>query len=294
MHFLNDRERILRTDSIPCIGLASGAGAGNRGCGDGPLYLKKSLGLTWQRMINPIDNATIAALNSELAMSAKLVADTRQFFLSFGGDHSCAIGTWSGVSESYRQEGDIGLIWIDAHMDAHTQETSPSGNLHGMPLAVLLGYGDPTLTNILSSLPKVKPENVVLIGIRSFEESEEALLATLNVQIYYADQVKTMGLANILQMVIHDLSKRTVGYGVSFDVDAIDPSVVSATGTPVPDGIDGEEMLSSLTLFNIHRPLAFELVEYNPNLDEDGSTFMYIKRLLSKLTDRFYDNCKHF
>lgn len=262
-----------------CIGLGSGIGAATPGAGDAPQFLKDHLSLDnlkWEKIITPPDvikdkcNA-IAEMNTQLAKQAYKQAK-EGFFFSFGGDHSTAIGTWSGVAEAFRDKGDIGLIWLDAHMDAHTFETTETGNVHGMPVAVLLGYGDPRLTSILSDRPKIKPENMILIGIRSYEKGELELLKKLNVRVYYIEEVLERGLEVILTEAIESLKSRTVGYGVSFDLDVIDPAYVQGTGTKVPNGVDLDDIAIAIDIFTKTPPLAFELVEYNPHLDKDSTT----------------------
>lgn len=283
---------------IGCIGLASGIGAGNKGCGEGPIFLKDNLnvdGLYWHKMITidqEMDNSyeLLANLNHQLADGSKFLTHNTPFFLSFGGDHSCAIGTWTGVAAEKKDE-DLGLIWIDAHMDAHTPETSESGNIHGMPLAVLLGYGDSRLTSILVEKPKFKPENVVLIGIRSFEEKEVLFLNSLSVRIHYIDEVLEKGFKQILNDVVEDFTRRQINYGVSFDLDVVDPLHVEAVGTPVPNGIYPDDAIDAMELFTKYPPLAFELVEYNPKLDKSGKTFNFVQNLLKKLVaGRLHDS----
>jgi arginase len=275
-----------------CVGLASGIGAGNPGCGEGPLYLMEHLPkerFRWDSMVtvNERSNdkcAQISQLNTEFAQNIFRVAKKNAFFFSMGGDHSAAIGTWSGVSEAYKEQGDLGLIWIDAHMDSHTPETTPSGNIHGMPLASLLGYGDTRLSTILSPRPKLKPENVFLIGIRDFEEGEAEFLKTHDVKVYFMDEVRERGLKPIFEEVLAQIASRTVGYGVSFDMDAIDPNTVIAVGTPVANGIDPKEAIEALSVFRKNPPVAFELVEYIPYLDKDKRSFLFIEDFLESLT----------
>jgi arginase len=272
---------------IPCIGLASGLGAGNKGCGEGPLVLKEQLSnLDWKGLVLPtmpsseITNC-IAHYNQKLAHLSFSSAQEGSFFVSIGGDHSCGIGVWSGVSSAIQEKGDLGLIWIDAHMDSHTPETSESGNIHGMPLAVLLGKGDERLTSIGGSFPKVRPENVVLIGIRSFETGEAALLKELNIRIFYMEEIFEKGLEAVFKEALEIVSRNTFGYGISFDLDSIDPATVSAVGTPVDGGIDPEEFFQSLSIFQQYPPLAFELVEYIPSLDSKFQSLNFIQQLLS-------------
>lgn len=278
-----------------CIGLASGIGAGNDGCAEGPLFLKENLKikeLQWDKIIVPDPNNknkndynALASLNEQLSKESFRLSEKGAFFLSFGGDHSSAIGMWSGVSyEKMKKNQDIGLIWIDAHMDSHTDKTSGSGNIHGMPVAALLGYGDPRLTGILSNLPKIKPENVILIGIRSFEPEEEAFLKKLNVKVYYIDEVLKRGFKVVLEEALEEILKRTDCYGVSFDLDVVDPKFVEATGTKVPNGIHADDAIDAMTVFTSKQlPVAFELVEYNPKLDSELKTLQFTETLLKKL-----------
>ena len=277
--------------TIPCIGLASGIGAGNPACGEGPIYLRAALDLPqiqWETFIESkvtgLDKTyIIAQLNQQFAQVAQITASQYPFFLSLGGDHSSAIGLWSGVVESYREWGDIGLLWIDAHMDSHTTQTSESGNVHGMPLAALFGHGDPRLTNLLSPKAKIKPQNVALIGIRSFETGEMELLLQLGVRIYFMEEIEERGLETVMREAIELVSCHTIGYGVSFDLDSLDPSWTSAVGTPVPNGLNFQEFLACCALFQQTPPLAFELVEYNPSLDGDGKGFEVIREVLSAI-----------
>lgn len=273
---------------IPFIGLASGLGGGNTGSGEGPLFLKDRLSMNadWRAIVSLKKKKgrhkmkTIAELNRELAEFATALAATEPFFVSVGGDHSSAVGVWSGVAKALRPRGDLGLIWFDAHMDSHTPMTSESGNIHGMPLAALMGHGDPFLTQIADPFPKINPQNLVLIGVRDFEPAEEILLKLLKVRVYHMSEVKERGLAAVIQEALAIVTRGTVGYGVSFDLDCIDPASVAAVGTPVSDGINAEEFLSCLPLFQKQFPLVFELVEYIPTLDRDLSTFHFIQRML--------------
>jgi arginase len=278
------------------IGIGSGMGAGDKGCGEGPLFLQEhpqfvgcqhewvSL-LTGDKSIqNPYEH--LKELYSRVARKTYELAAQDQFFIVIGGDHSCAIGTWSGISEAMRPKGPIGLIWFDAHMDSHTPQTSESGNIHGMPLAALMGFGDERLTQILSKHPKINPAHVVLIGIRSFEKEEAALLKKLGVSIYFIDEVRKGGLKRILNEAIDYLRSKTVGFGVSFDLDSIDPQYAMGVGTPVDIGIDLNELIDTLDLFQKFPPIAFEIVEYNPYLDTDFATVKIIGNILQKISPR--------
>lgn len=274
---------------IPTLGYASGLGGTRLECEYGPRFIKnnlKTLPLNWTSIIDidfrlPTSLEKITDLNTRLAEEAFKLTQNDEFFLMFGGDHSCGIGTWSGVAEAKRKEGDIGLIWIDAHMDAHTFETTETGNIHGMPLAALLGHGDPCLTQILSHYPKINPQKLALIGARSYESGEEKLLKDLGVTVYNINDIKKKGFKSVLEESITSVSQETVGYGMSFDLDVIDPKEVNAVGTPVEDGIPFSEILSGLN--SVHQglpPLAFELVEYNPCLDTHFTTLDAIEKIV--------------
>lgn len=276
---------------IPFVGLASGLGAGNEGCQNGPVVIRENFqGVDWKAMIHPTSPSSpkweqIPALNAQLAQAIYACAIDHPFVVSIGGDHSCAVGTWSGVAEAMRlQQKDIGLIWIDAHMDSHTPETSESGNIHGMPLASLLGTGAESLTHILSENPKLKPENVFLVGIRSFEEEEKRLLERLNVRIYYMDEVRERGLKTVLAEIVQNLKLRNIPYGISLDVDFFDPSEIIATGTPESGGGNPEEFIQNYSVFESFPPIAFELVEFNPDKDTEGKTLQHILRILDRVS----------
>jgi arginase len=277
---------------IPYVGLASGLGAGNEGCRLGPLVIQEMLpaDTDWKAMIQPksliLDKwEHIPLLNQELALATFACAREYPFTIIIGGDHSCAIGTWSGIAEAKRQEGkEMGLIWLDAHMDSHTPETTETGNIHGMPLASLLGVGPPSLTQILSEHPKLKPENVFLVGIRSFEPAEKEFLERLNVKIYFMDEVHERGLKTILTEIVTKLEQSQTSYGISADVDFFDPSHMSATGSPVEKGADPDEFIQNYSVFDSFPPIAFEFVEFNPSNDTEGKSLQYILKILEKVT----------
>src|SRR3990167_9008246 len=170
--------------SINFIGYASGVAAGNPGCADGPRYFQEKFvapfPMHWE-IVAPDPSlrdkyARVAELNTRLAKATEASVNQQTPFVVMGGDHSSGIGTWSGVSKAIHAKGELGLIWIDAHLDAHTPETTPSGNIHGMPVATLLGYGPTVLTHIALPQPKLHPKNLFMIGIRSFEAEEKTLL----------------------------------------------------------------------------------------------------------------------
>jgi arginase len=279
---------------IPFIGVASGVGAGNIGCGEAPLFLHRHSELLsaieheWIEIffaddfpINLYDR--LGSLYQTVANKVYETFKKHHYLISIGGDHSCAISTWSGVAEAVQSSGDLGLLWIDAHMDSHTPDTSESGNIHGMPLAALMGYGDPRLSQILTNRPKLLPENLVLIGARSFEQAEAALLKRLGVRVYFMEEVRKRGLQEVMREAVQKVSQNTVGYGMSVDLDALDPLYCKAVGSPVDGGLNPDELLDSFSCIHESPPLAFEVVEYNPSLDcDDLMTAKLLVRFLEK------------
>jgi arginase len=282
-------------ETISLLGYASDLGGANRGSSKGPETLKNStvfsgMNVEWKAILSPdialsTKTKIIHQLNNELSILTANYTTEKKFFTVFGGDHSSAIGTWSGVADAKQASGPIGLIWVDAHLDSNTPETSPSGNLHGMPLACLLGYGDPLMTHIRNPNPKLKPENVCMIGMRSYEQGELDLLNKLNVKIFFMDEVKQRGLESIFAEAIQIVTKQTSGYGITIDIDSIDPADAPGTGTPEPDGIRAQQLIQVLTMLaNDSRLIGAEIVEFDPSRDKNHITEKLIARMLAAIT----------
>lgn len=272
---------------IVLLGAASCTGTYQIGTETSPALCQKEIGGTWAKIITEIPTGTklaakpgIIRYTTELAQAAYELIATKQFFITIGGDHACAIGTWSGVSCAVKKP--LGLIWIDAHMDSHTEATTPSQNIHGMPLAALLGHGVPELTNMLCAGPKILPENLILIGQRSFESGEAELLKKLNVKIYYMEEVAQRGIAAVMQEATESLAKRCENFGVSLDIDAMDPIDVPGTGSKEPNGIRSAELLPLWhKLINHPQCIAAEIAEFNPKLDKNNITLELMRELIS-------------
>ena len=186
-----------------------------------------------------------------------------------GGDHSIAIGTVAGVAEHFRSKGQrIGLIWVDAHADMNTPESSPSGNIHGMPLATLLGMGHSQLVEMGGFQPKVDAKNVCLIGIRDIDAVEREIVKRSGIHAYTMRDVDERGMRAILQEAIGFVTDGTAGFHVSFDLDGMDPRDVPGTGTPVKGGISWREAnLLMEMLSDTGRMTSLEVTELNPILD---------------------------
>ena len=206
----------------------------------------------------------------------QLPADSLPIVL--GGDHSISMGSVRGVQRS----GRTGLIWIDAHADFNTPETSPTGNIHGMPLAALLGYGDARLTGIANRDP-LDPLDVVLIGVRSVDPGERTLLAEAGVTVYTMKEIDRMGIPTVAANVIAQL-ERVERVHVSFDADVLDPAVAPGVGTPVPGGLTYREahLLMEL-LADAGVVTSLDLVEVNPILDEKNRTAEIVVELAASL-----------
>jgi arginase len=194
--------------------------------------------------------------------------------LTLGGDHSIAAGTVSGVAEFYRQKHQkIGLIWIDAHSDINTPETSPSGNVHGMPLGAIMGLFDSPLSNIFDFIPKVKPDNCVLVGIRDVDANERDNIKRAGVHAFTMRDIDERGMRTVMEEALRLAGRGTVGYHVSLDMDWIDPEDAPGVGTPVWGGATYREGHLAMEIIADHgRMLSFEIVEVNPVLDEHNQT----------------------
>ncbi len=194
--------------------------------------------------------------------------------LVIGGDHSLAAGS-VGASADYAaaRQGDIGLIWVDAHADMNTPQTTLSGNVHGMPLAALLGQEPQELSKIGSAFPKVKPEKTVLIGIRNLDEAEKTQVRDAGVHVFTMKDVDTLGIATVIERAIAITTAGTVGIHVSFDLDVCDPSIAPGVGTPVKGGLNYREAHMVMELLaETNRVIAIDLVEINPILDIRNQT----------------------
>jgi len=224
---------------------------------------------------------TVADANDLLGQQVNQVISCKRFPLVLGGDHSIAIGTLAGVSKHY---DNLGVIWYDAQGDLNTAETSPSGNIHGMSLAVSLGLGHPVLTNIGGYAPKVKPENVVIMGARDLDPGEKKLIKEMGIKVYTMHEIDRLGMTTVMSETINYLKERTDGVHLSLDLDGLDPNDAPGVGTPVAGGISyreshlAMEMLSEANIIT-----SAEFVETNPVLDQYNKTAIAAVALISSL-----------
>ncbi len=206
------------------------------------------------------------ALHDRVATSIK----NDHFPVILGGDHSLAIGSISGVAQHYSR---LGVIWYDAHGDLNIPEESPSGNVHGMPLRILAGEGDQQLVEIGGFAPKVKPENIVLIGMRDLDYGEREYIKKHQIRTYTMADIDERGIQAIVKESITYLQSKTDGIHLSLDVDALDPSEVPGTGTKVPGGLTYRESHFALELlYQSGLITSLDIVEVNPLLDIENRT----------------------
>ena len=205
--------------------------------------------------------------------------------LVLGGDHSLAIGSIAGTSNHFAREGEpVGLIWFDAHGDANTPDTTPSGNIHGMSLAVCLGMGDSELVNLGGRSPKIQARHAVLIGVRDLDSGERENLKRSNVHVYTMRDVDERGMRDVLDEAIKTASDGTAGIHLSFDLDVLDPEDAPGTGPPVRGGITYREAhLAMEMLSDRAQVVAIDLVEVNPVLDTQNATAILAADLAESL-----------
>ena len=297
-----------RTKQIEIIGVPLDLGQQRRGVDMGPSALRaaglqaKLEALGYQ--VTDRGNVAVAVAETkdrgdrrarflaEIAKSAEITAKCVQEALAhgatpvvLGGDHSVAAGTVAGVANYFRAHQNpqkrIGLIWMDAHSDINTPETSPSGNVHGMPVAALLGMEPGALRDLLSWSPKVLPKNTVLIGIRDVDETERENIRQAGVTVYTMRDIDELGLRTVMERAIPIAAEGTAGYHVSVDMDWVDPEDAPGVGTAVRGGATYREAHLAMEILADHGGmLSFELVEVNPILDEHNRTAELAVQLL--------------
>ncbi|WP_172822831.1 arginase [Paramagnetospirillum marisnigri] len=269
--------------AMTILGVGCGLGARDGGCADGPRALRRGgmgerlRGLTEDlhclELQAPLGDAqtVIPRLADHLATLVAKECGRGRFPIVIGGDHSCAMGTWAGLRQAHGAA--FRLIWIDAHMDLHTPDTSPSGALHGMPLACLLGLGPPGLAR---HPPVLTGTEVTLMGVRSWEPEEEARTSRHGIRVMGMAELKRLGLAAALAE-----ATGPGDFGISLDLDAIDPADAPGVGTPAPGGIRADELLDALApLLASPRCIGLEIAEYNPHHDIDQRTAALVETIV--------------
>ncbi|MBN2801168.1 MAG: arginase [Deltaproteobacteria bacterium] len=218
----------------------------------------------------PQITATVARLADQVEASC----EAGRFPLVLGGDHALAIGTITGLSRFWRRRGRrIGVVWVDAHTDMNTPSSTPSGNIHGMPLAVLLGHGPSELVALAGDAPALDPRDVAIVGARSVDAAESPLVRALGVRVYTMSELDRRGTATCVAEAFSRVLADTAGVHLSFDLDGVDPNDAPGVGTPVPGGLSlRESHLLCETAAQSGRLLGMEVVELNPTLDTRNKT----------------------
>jgi len=210
----------------------------------------------------------------QLTTEVKTILESGQLPLILGGDHSIAIGSFSGVASHFKKlDQTLGLIWFDAHADMNTPESTPSGNIHGMPLAALLGYGAPELTNVGGFAPKLDPRLCAHVGARDIDPGERELIRKLGMRFFTMREIDERGMSACMDEALAIVSRGTAGYAVTFDVDALDPGDAPGSGTLVRGGLTYREAhLAMEKISEAGGMRSLEIVEINTALDVNNKT----------------------
>jgi arginase len=302
----------MRRSSVAVIGVPMDLGAGRRGVDMGPSAIRLALlgdrlaGLGYA--VEDLGNVAVDQPESvpeghersrylpqihhtcqRIATKVERALGEEKFPVVLGGDHSIAIGTVSGIAQRYRQQDKkIGLIWVDAHADMNTPDTSPSGNIHGMPLACCIGIGPEELTHIYGWSPKVEPRNVAIIGLRSVDDEEKRNVTSTGVRAFTMRDIDERGLRAVMQEAIETANDGTSGFHLSFDMDSVDPDEAPGVGTPVRGGITYREAhLAMEIICDCDCMLGLEVVEVNPVIDQANRTaLLAVELVMSALGKR--------
>lgn len=225
----------------------------------------------------------IVRASATLADTVRSALDRGRFPLCIGGDHSLSLGTLAGISAHCRQANrKLGVLWIDAHADMNTDRTTPSGNIHGMPMAAALGWGAEALTGLMGFSPKVRASDAVLIGMRQIDPGEKETIRKAGVSVYTMSDIDRRGIADIVDHALLDLAGRVDHLHVSLDLDAVDPSVVEGVGTPVPGGLSYREAhLIMETIAECGCMRSMDVAEVNPILDHRNRSAAFAAELVA-------------
>ncbi len=218
-----------------------------------------------------------------LSAKVKKALDDDYFPLCLGGDHSMSVGSLAGIAQHCQENNKtLGVIWVDAHTDMNTDETTPSGNIHGMPLAAALGLGNDLLANFGGIRPKLLGENAVVIGARSIDTHEKKNIKKTGLEVYTMSDIDKLGIHRIISRVLKHFKNRVDHIHVSFDVDSVDPQVAPGVGTPVPGGLSYREAHSIMeTLAECGCMSSLEVTEINPILDTHNQSAEFAAELVA-------------
>jgi arginase len=292
-------------NKVAMIGVPMDLGGGRRGVDMGPSAIRiagledglRRLGLQYEDRGNlavpapesrePRDPRArflgeISRACQRLRVKVEKVLEDGVFPLVVGGDHSIAVGTVAAISSyHHRRNQRIGLIWFDAHGDMNTPDTSPSGNIHGMPCAAILGRGAPELVGLGDIVPMVDPRNAVIVGVRDLDQYEREEIKSTGVKVFTMRDIDMWGMNEIMRRALAIATEGTCGFHLSFDMDGTDPQVAPGVGTPVPGGTDlRESHLVMEHAFESGKLLGLEITEINPILDERNKTAEFAVQLV--------------
>jgi arginase len=292
--------------SVRIIGFPMDLGAGRRGVDMGPSALRiAGVGEKLQRLGYKVTDAgdldirppetmdvkdqhlrylpEIANACQSLASEVESALDDDEFPLVLGGDHSMAIGTIAGIANHCKKHKKrFGVIWIDAHADINTPDTSPSGNIHGMPVAVSLGIGAPELTKVGGDFTTLAPHQIAMIGLRSVDEGEKKLIKKLKIESYTMSDLDKHGVHRIIAKVLTSMRAKVDHLHVSFDLDSVDPMVAPGVGTPVPGGLSYREAhLIMEAIADTGYMSSLEVAEVNPILDDHNRSAEFAADLVA-------------
>jgi len=216
----------------------------------------------------------IAETCGDVAAAAEKALSEGFLPLVLGGDHSIAAGVAAGVANHFRKDKkQIGYLWLDAHGDMNTPESSPSGNVHGMPLAAIMGYGAPELVDLLGFKPKAEPGNIVIVGARDLDAQERKIVKKSGIHVFTMRDIDERGMREVMSDALKYAMDDTAGIAVSLDMDFVDPSDAPGVGTPVRGGVTYREAhLAMEMIADTESMVSLEVVEINPILDEHNRT----------------------
>lgn len=293
---------------VEIIGYDCGWGCADYGCEDGPAAVRmdrvlnklrhqefdakwrgtlgiKSLGRHETLKTKEKTLPLVLEAAQRLSNHVKFAIENQSIPIVLGGDHSSAIGTWSGAVEALKAHQKFGLIWLDAHLDAHTNETSHQGKWggwwHGQPVSALMGYGLPELKNIGGIKPKLSPQHVSMIGIHSFEPGEEEFVKRHNIKVYYIEEVEKRGFKAVFEEALQRATTGTIGFGMTIDLDCFDPKEAPGVGSNENKGLHAAEVLPIIKAAARH-PLfrALEIAEFNPHKDKNDKTRLLLEKII--------------
>ncbi len=288
--------------SLPVLGVASSIGGPSESCAQGPQVIKSStyssllgelampIRLDWQPLLEVAhqNKNSLDVLKKQSCVINQFSAEQfeqRSPFIVLGGDHSCALGTWSGVLDQLPAEATFALLWIDAHMDAHTLETSHTGNLHGMPVSALLGEADHRLQNCYPGASYMDGRDLYLFGVRSYEPDELVLLSRKKVNVFDTDRInQDGGTVKVLSQLIETIARCYDYFAISLDLDAIDPEDAPGVETREKTGIRAERLLTTFRRMSFHEKfVGLEIAEFDPQQDIDHKTEKLVYEIIAAL-----------